>query len=64
PRPKRKTELILLGNIKIGRCAQIAAGSVILKDVPDCALMAGVPAKQIGQTDCAQPALEMRQTLD
>jgi serine O-acetyltransferase len=54
----------ILGNIKIGRCAQIAAGSVILKDVPDCALMAGVPAKQIGQTDCAQPALEMRQTLE
>lgn len=53
----------ILGNINIGACAQIAAGSVILKDVPDCALMAGVPAKQIGQTDCAQPALEMRQTL-
>ena len=54
----------ILGNIKVGACAQIAAGSVILKDVPDCALMAGVPAKQIGQSDCAQPALEMRQTLD
>ena len=54
----------ILGNIHVGACAQIAAGSVILKDVPDCALMAGVPAKQIGQTDCAQPALEMRQTLN
>lgn len=54
----------ILGNILIGHCAQIAAGSVILKDVPDCALMAGVPAKQIGKTECAQPALEMRQTLD
>lgn len=54
----------ILGNIQIGHCAQIAAGSVILKDVPDCALMAGVPAKQIGKTECAQPALEMRQTLD
>lgn len=53
----------ILGNIRIGACAQIAAGSVILKEVPPCALMAGVPAKQIGQTDCAQPALEMRQTL-
>lgn len=54
----------ILGNIRIGRCAQIAAGSVILKPVPDCALMAGVPARQIGQTECAQPSLAMRQTLD
>jgi serine O-acetyltransferase len=54
----------ILGNIRIGRCSQIAAGSVILKDVPECALMAGVPAKQVGHSDCAQPSLEMRQTLD
>lgn len=54
----------ILGNIRVGRCAQIAAGSVILKPVPDCAVMAGVPAVQIGQTDCGTPALEMRQTLD
>lgn len=32
----------------IGRWAMIAAGSVVTKDVPDYALMAGVPAKQIG----------------
>jgi serine O-acetyltransferase len=54
----------IFGNIRIGHCAQIAAGSVILKDVADCALMAGVPAKQIGQADCAQPALTMKQTLE
>lgn len=54
----------ILGNITVGNCAQIAAGSVILKPVPPCALMAGVPARQIGQTECQQPALEMRQTLD
>lgn len=53
----------ILGNIQIGQCAQIAAGSVILKPVPDCALMAGVPARQIGNTECGQPALEMKQTL-
>jgi len=53
----------ILGNIRIGRCAQIAAGSVILKDVADCALMAGVPAKQIGNTECAKPSAEMRQTF-
>ncbi len=32
----------------IGRYAFIAAGAVITKDVPDYALMAGVPAKQMG----------------
>lgn len=32
----------------IGRWAMIAAGAVVTKDVPDYALMAGVPAKQIG----------------
>lgn len=33
---------------EIGRWAMIAAGAVVTKDVPDYALMAGVPAKQIG----------------
>lgn len=32
----------------IGRSALIAAGAVVTKNVPDYALMAGVPAKQIG----------------
>lgn len=32
----------------IGKCAMIAAGAVVTKDVPDYALMAGVPARQIG----------------
>ena len=32
----------------IGRCALIAAGAVVTHDVPDFALMAGVPARQIG----------------
>ena len=32
----------------VGRCAMIAAGAVVTKDVPDFALMAGVPARQIG----------------
>lgn len=35
----------------IGRFAMIAAGAVVTKDVPDYALMAGVPAKQIGTVD-------------
>lgn len=32
----------------IGKWAMIAAGAVVTKDVPDYALVAGVPAKQIG----------------
>lgn len=32
----------------IGKWAMIAAGAVVTKDVPDHALMAGVPARQIG----------------
>jgi len=41
---------VVCGNT-IGRHAMIAAGAVVTKDVPDCALMAGVPARQIGWVD-------------
>jgi UDP-2-acetamido-3-amino-2,3-dideoxy-glucuronate N-acetyltransferase len=34
--------------IELGRYCFIAAGAVVTKDVPDYAMMAGVPAKQIG----------------
>lgn len=35
----------------IGKWAMIAAGAVVTQDVPDYALMAGVPARQIGWVD-------------
>lgn len=39
----------------VGRWAFIAAGAVITKDVPDYALMVGVPAKRAGWVcECAQ----------
>ncbi|WP_413231503.1 serine O-acetyltransferase [Microbulbifer aggregans] len=51
----------ILGNIEIGRCSQIASGSVVLKSVPEKSLVAGVPAKVIGEASCDQPALSMNQ---
>jgi serine O-acetyltransferase len=49
----------ILGNITVGECAKIGAGSVVLKDVPSRATVAGVPAQIIGETQCSQPAREM-----
>jgi serine O-acetyltransferase len=53
----------VLGNIKIGNCCRIAAGSVVLKDVPKCKTVAGVPARIVGEAGCDQPALTMDQLL-
>lgn len=39
---------VCIAPLKIGRWASIAAGSVVTRDVPDFALVAGVPARRIG----------------
>ena len=39
----------VLGNIKIGHCAKIASGSVVLSDVPERKTVAGIPAKVVGE---------------
>ena len=44
--------------VTIGRYAFVAAGAVITKDVPDFALMAGVPARQIGKMNEAGERVE------
>ena len=41
---------IVCGHI-IGKCAMVAAGAVVTKDVPDYSLVAGVPATIIGKVD-------------
>jgi len=51
----------VLGNIRIGDCSRIAAGSVVLNDVPNCKTVAGVPAKIVGEAGCAQPSVTMDQ---
>ncbi|MDB5613787.1 MAG: cysE [Devosia sp.] len=53
----------VLGNIIIGECSRIGAGSVVLKEVPPRVTVAGVPAKVIGEAGCAQPALVMDQMV-
>ena len=40
----------VLGNISIGDGSMVAAGSVVLKDVPASTLIAGIPAKVVGST--------------
>lgn len=42
---------VVCGN-NIGKYAMVAAGAVVIKEVPDHALMAGVPAKKIGWVCC------------
>ena len=51
----------VLGNIRIGHCSRIAAGSVVLSEVPPCKTVAGVPAKIVGEAGCDQPAVSMDQ---
>ena len=53
----------VLGNITIGHCSRIAAGSVVLKDIPPCKTVAGVPARVVGEAGCDHPAMEMDQLL-
>jgi len=53
----------ILGNIEVGHCARVAAGSVVLKPVPNNATVAGVPAKVIGSAGCAEPARSMNHFL-
>ncbi len=53
----------VLGNIEVGCCSRVAAGSVVLKPVPPSSTVAGVPARVIGEAGCAEPARSMDQTI-
>ena len=53
----------VLGNIHVGNCSRIAAGSVVLADVPPHMTVAGVPARVVGPAGCAEPARSMDQSI-
>ena len=53
----------VLGNIEVGARSRVAAGSVVLHDVPACTTVAGVPARVVGVGGCPEPAREMDQRL-
>lgn len=54
----------VLGNIHVGDCSRIAAGSVVLQDVPPKKTVAGVPARVVGEAGCPQPSITMDQILE
>jgi serine O-acetyltransferase len=53
----------VLGNIKVGHCSRIAAGSVVLEEVPPMKTVAGVPARIVGEAGCSQPSVTMDHLL-
>jgi serine O-acetyltransferase len=54
----------ILGNVVIGEGSKVAAGSVVLADVPPHTTVAGVPAVIIGRPAAEQPSLEMDQGIN
>ena len=53
----------ILGNILVGECARVAAGSVVLEPVPAKTTVAGVPAKIVGEAGCSEPSRTMNHML-
>jgi serine O-acetyltransferase len=53
----------ILGNVRIGDCSRIAAGSLVLKSVPTNVTVAGIPGKVVGVAGCNEPSRSMDQIL-
>lgn len=53
----------VLGNIRVGDRSRIAAGSVVLEEVPCCKTVAGVPARIVGDAGCDAPFSAMDHML-
>ncbi len=54
----------VIGNIKVGDCARIGAGSVVIKDVPPKVTVVGVPARIVGEAPPASAMDQMVAVLD
>jgi len=54
----------ILGNVRIGNGSKVAAGSVVLNEVPPHSTVAGVPARIVGRPRTEEPALQMDQNVD
>jgi serine O-acetyltransferase len=48
----------ILGNIRIGDHVKVAAGSVVVRPVPDCSTVVGVPGRVVGDTNADLDTLE------
>ena len=45
------SNVTVTAGVKIGRANLVCAGAVVTKSTPDYAIMAGIPAKQVGRID-------------
>ena len=45
------SNVTVTGGVRVGRANLICAGAVVTKNTPDYAIMAGLPARQIGRID-------------
>lgn len=46
---------VLVGPVRIGRNAMVGSNSVVLSDVPDNAVVFGIPARRVGNRDDSAP---------
>jgi serine O-acetyltransferase len=53
----------ILGNITIGKNSKVAAGSIVLQDVPDNTTAVGIPARIVERDKSEVPAYEMKQEI-
>ena len=53
----------VLGNIEVGECAKVGAGSIVLAPVPPYTTVVGNPARVVGTRHASTPALTMDHTL-